>query len=102
MNLLDFMTEFAAKHSDGHFTIMKFTTNWRVSFGTPNEREDISEMAVAKTMEDAVRMAVAQSTCRIGRDHWMVDDDGESKCFICARSYESIALEEKLSDNNPT
>ena len=31
----------AASLFDGHLTIMKFTTNWRVGFGTPFDRYDI-------------------------------------------------------------
>jgi hypothetical protein len=27
----------ARLHYDGHFTVMRFTTNWRVCFGTPIE-----------------------------------------------------------------
>lgn len=39
---------------DGHFTIMKFTTNWRVCFGfQPQTREDIQHMPEGKTLEEA-------------------------------------------------
>jgi hypothetical protein len=39
---------------DGHFTIMKFTTNWRVSFGeAPTSRDDIDAMPVGATLLDA-------------------------------------------------
>jgi hypothetical protein len=31
-----------AKHG-GHLTVMRFTTNWRISFGTPNSHEDIDK-----------------------------------------------------------
>jgi hypothetical protein len=35
----------------GHFTIMKFTTNWRVSFGSqPQSHEDIQAMASGNTL----------------------------------------------------
>jgi hypothetical protein len=29
---------------NGHFTVMKFTTNWRVGFGTSTGRCDIDRM----------------------------------------------------------
>jgi len=44
---------------DGHFTVMKFTTNWRVSFGSqPNSRNDIEAMAVGATLLDAFVKAI--------------------------------------------
>jgi hypothetical protein len=36
--LLKCLAAVAAKRSDGHVTIMKFTTNWRVAFYTPITR----------------------------------------------------------------
>lgn len=39
---------------DGHCTVMKFTTNWRVSFGChPETRQEIEEMASGKTLFEA-------------------------------------------------
>lgn len=35
LEMLKRIEKIADEHHDGHFTIMKFTTNWRVSFGTP-------------------------------------------------------------------
>ncbi len=47
------------KYHDGHFTVMKFTTNWRVSFGgQPDSREDIRRMAEGSTLLEAIRKAV--------------------------------------------
>jgi hypothetical protein len=48
-----------AKH-DGHLSILKFTTNWRVSFITPNDDEEIKAMAVGKTFAEAARLALDQ------------------------------------------
>jgi hypothetical protein len=45
---------------DGHFTVMKFTTNWRVCFGTPDCREDIDIMAEGKTFASAARLALEE------------------------------------------
>lgn len=53
------LIEFIAnERHGGHFTIMKFTTNWRISFGTPNEREDIEEMPVGDTFLSAAKAAI--------------------------------------------
>lgn len=43
---------------DGHVTIIEFTTNWRVAFGTPESREAIGKMAEAPTFEEAARAAL--------------------------------------------
>jgi hypothetical protein len=56
---LDRLAEIAAKHHDGHFTVMKFTTNWRVGFGTLTAAFEINRMAVAKTFEEAAARAIA-------------------------------------------
>ena len=40
--------------SDGHFAIMKFTTNYRVCLGTPICREDIEKMAEGSTLIEAI------------------------------------------------
>ena len=52
------LVETANRLSDGHLTVMKFKTNWRVGFFTPNKREDIDLMAAGKTFADAARMAL--------------------------------------------
>lgn len=39
---------------DGHLTIMKFTTNWRVTFGTFGERFEIGAMPEGKFLDDAL------------------------------------------------
>ena len=43
----------------GHFTVMKFTTNWRVGFGTPASRCDIDQMWEGKTFASAAQAALA-------------------------------------------
>jgi len=37
---------------------MKFKTNWRVGFYTPNDRQDIDSMAAGKTFADAACLAL--------------------------------------------
>lgn len=44
---------------DGHFTVMKFTTEWRVSFGPqPETREEIAQMAKGASLMEAFVKAV--------------------------------------------
>jgi hypothetical protein len=54
------LVEVANKEMDGHFTIMKFTTNWRVCFGTVEWREDIDQMPVGRTFAEAAQKALAK------------------------------------------
>lgn len=49
----------ASQWSDGHFTICKFSSNWRVSFATPSERCDICRMHEGKTLVEAATAAIA-------------------------------------------
>ena len=44
---------------DGHLTVMKFTTDWRVSFETPSGRDSIAAMASGKTFREAAKAALA-------------------------------------------
>lgn len=57
--MLELLKKIADEKHDGHFTVMKFTSNWRVSFGyTPNDRDMINEMPEGKTFEEAVINAI--------------------------------------------
>lgn len=49
---------YANKFSDGHFTLMKFTTNWRCCFRTINLREEIENMPSGKKASDAIFNAI--------------------------------------------
>ena len=60
LDLLNELIAVADKDFDGHLTIMKFTDNWRVGFGTPHGRHDIDDMAAGKSFEEAARSALAQ------------------------------------------
>ena len=61
ISYLDLFKEIANEQFDGHYTVMKFTTNYRVAFGTimANDycelREVIQGMAEGKTLEEACR-----------------------------------------------
>ena len=43
---------------DGHLSVLKFTTNWRVSFVTPNGRAEISAMHTGDTFDEAATKAL--------------------------------------------
>jgi transcriptional regulator with XRE-family HTH domain len=52
--LLDKLTQLANILADGHYTICKFTTNYRVGLGTPSDRDCIDKMAEGKTLSEAI------------------------------------------------
>ena len=60
--LLSLLTARADTNHDGHLTIMKFTTNWRVGFGTVSDRDDIGKLAEGSTFEDAAGKVLANPT----------------------------------------
>lgn len=50
--------DIAKERFDGHYTLMRFTTNWRFCFGTISDRADIDRMISGATMVDAVMLGV--------------------------------------------
>ena len=63
--LLKILIHIANESHDGHFTVMKFTTNWRVCFGTPEGREErTNNMSVGKTLEEAALIAIEHEICK--------------------------------------
>ena len=51
------LTEHAVLHFDGHFTLLRFTTNWRCVLGTIN-RPAIQRMPCGETLSLAVTRAI--------------------------------------------
>ena len=45
---------YAHLHYDGHWTVLRFTTNVRVMVGTPNDREDIDNAFEGCSISDAI------------------------------------------------
>jgi len=49
---------------DGHLTILKFTTNWRVGYGTPSDDghlwDSIELMAEGKTLREALNAFITK------------------------------------------
>jgi hypothetical protein len=55
--LIDWAGRIANKKKDGHLSIFKFTTNWRVGLSTPYDggtREYIQSCIDGKTLEEAL------------------------------------------------
>lgn len=52
--------EIADKYYDGHFTLLKFTTNWRFCFGTVLDVSNMvtSFMAYGETADEAIENAI--------------------------------------------
>jgi hypothetical protein len=49
MDVLKQLVDIANETADGHLTIMKFTTNWRIGFITPSSREASAAIEQART-----------------------------------------------------
>lgn len=64
MDLLKRLVDVANETADGHLTIMRFTTNWRVGFFTPGSREDIDKLHAGKSFEEAATAAIEQARKR--------------------------------------
>ncbi len=45
---------------DGHLTILKFTSNWRIAFRTPSDRDQIDEMVSGSTFIEAAQKVLAK------------------------------------------
>ncbi len=53
------LAEEIAKSRNGHLTVVRSTTNWRVTFMNPSGREVIDAAHVGKTLEEALGAAIA-------------------------------------------
>jgi len=58
IELFEELQRIANEKFDGHFTVMKFTTNWRVGFGTVNERSEIAALPSGETFAQAAIKAI--------------------------------------------
>lgn len=52
MNYLEIVQDLADEMFEGHFTIMKFTTNYRGCYYTIDNREDISHLEGFGTLDE--------------------------------------------------
>ncbi len=58
MTKLQELIDIANKEYDGHFTLMKFTTDWACCFGTIRNGMDSYYMAHGNTMEEAIEKCI--------------------------------------------
>src|SRR5262249_10425967 len=56
--LMDELVTRAIEHHDGHLTVCRFTTSWRVGFVAPNSREGVGTIMEGKTFAEAARAAL--------------------------------------------
>lgn len=62
IKLFDQLIDVAKRMYDGHITIMRFTRNWRIAFGTPlgdDIRDEIALMAEGPTFAAAAERLLA-------------------------------------------
>jgi len=57
-NVLEQLIEIANRDFDGHFSLFKFSTNWRCCFGTVSDYDFVQQMAAGKTMEEAIQRCI--------------------------------------------
>lgn len=63
MTILQKLIKIANKEYDGHFTLMKFTTDWGCCFGTLDNTHMTSyKMSHGKTMGEAIKKCIANRT----------------------------------------
>lgn len=46
---------------DGHYTIMRFTTNFRCCIGTPQDRIAIHKMSEGSTLKEAIQKCICDA-----------------------------------------
>lgn len=69
IELMERLKETAIHVSGGHFTVMRFSTNWRVGFGTPADRCDICALFEGKTFEEAASKALEFGDVVLNESH---------------------------------
>lgn len=65
MEVLSKLIKIANEDYQGHFTLMKFSGNWRCCFGTPSgdSRSCIYQMEEGATMVEAIDKTIKNNTC---------------------------------------
>jgi hypothetical protein len=103
--LMQCLEEIAIAEHGGHFTIMRFGSNWRVSFGTPMEPYSYdpgdadAEMCAGKTFEEAAVAAIKtcrDATCITWAYPSKVAMDAELDAEM--KKYEAMTEEELIDD----
>ena len=65
--LIQIVEELAKNEADGHVSMLKFTTGWKVFFGTPNldigeEREQVAKLQTFETLSQALEHLIINKT----------------------------------------
>lgn len=65
--LIQIVEEMAKNEADGHVSMLKFTTGWKVFFGTPNldigeEREHVANLQSFESLERALQNLIINKT----------------------------------------
>ena len=65
--LIQIVEELAKNEADGHVSMLKFTTGWKVFFGTPNldigeEREQVAKLQAFETFSQALEHLIINRT----------------------------------------
>ncbi len=69
-------TTLAEQKADGHLTILKFTTGWKVALSTPNldtggtGREEVAMLPAFKTLEEALEYLLQEQISFYDFDFW--------------------------------
>ena len=58
-SLLDIAQRVARRHYDGHITMLRFTSGWKVAFGTVTERDEIASLEAFASLDDALADLIA-------------------------------------------
>lgn len=87
MTILQKLIEIANKEYDGHFTLMKFTTDWGCCFGTLDDTCMTSyKMSHGKTMCEAIRRCIANRT-----DSYRIRDMENGKMILITDKYGNVS-----------
>lgn len=68
-------TTLAKQKADGHLTILKFTSGWKVAFSTPDldvgaGREQVAMLPTFKTLEEALQHLLEEQISFLNLDFW--------------------------------
>lgn len=77
MGKLEKLVQIANERYDGHFTLMKFTNNWRCCFGTIlDTMYAIKYMPEGKTMEEAIKKCILNDIDDVQIDKMVKEEFG--------------------------
>jgi hypothetical protein len=99
--LMQCLEEIANAEFSGHFAVMKFSCNWRVSFGTPMKAHSIEpgdvEMCVGRTFEEAAVAAIRErrrASCITWHDWPKIKAEQDAELEAWMKETEGLTEEE--------